>query len=322
MRIISFQQAAHRLRPTLVNPRLSQLIPEWIAHRHAEGHTERGVQAYKDKIGQFHAFAGDIHPREITEELVEDYRRDQMERCEASTARNVLTVLRSFCDWAVRKGYMDMNTAKLVAHPKVTPPNPDPLTREQIDQLLAICDQPPQSHKATWRRNRRAVYLMLYAGLRIAEVAGLEWRDIDLRRGTITIRKEIAKGKRARVVWIAEELEAELRAATRRRSHEAVIDQGETDEGQGKPLTVKSLAHIFERWLPTRGLTIHAHQLRKTFATELYLAGEEIPTIQRLLGHSDPKTTMRYIGASSLKERDAIMKLRFRPQAEPQPTEE
>jgi site-specific recombinase XerD len=99
----------------------------------------------------------------------------------------------------------------------------------------------------------------------------------------------------------------ELRCATSRRSSDAVIDQGD-----GTKLTPKSLAHIFERWLADRGLKIHPHQLRKTFATELYVAGEDLTTIQRLLGHKDPKTTMRYLGASAQKERDAVQKLRFR----------
>lgn len=57
---------------------------------------------------------------------------------------------------------------------------------------------------------------------------------------------------------------------------------------------------------------IHSHQLRKTFATELYLRGEDLATIQRLLGHADPKTTMRYIGASAMKEQEAVNRLTLR----------
>jgi integrase len=121
------------------------------------------------------------------------------------------------------------------------------------------------------------------------------------------VRKVGGKGGNSRVVPICEELGDERRCATSRRSSDAVIDQGD-----GTKLTPKSLAHIFERWLADRGLKIHPHQLRKTFATELYVAGEDLTTIQRLLGHKDPKTTMRYLDASAQKERDAVQKLRFR----------
>ncbi len=57
---------------------------------------------------------------------------------------------------------------------------------------------------------------------------------------------------------------------------------------------------------------VHAHQLRKTFATELYLRGEELVTIQRLLGRADFRPTMRYIGVSSATERAAVARLTFR----------
>jgi integrase/recombinase XerC len=315
MSIIYFQQAARRMCYTTprMAPTITMLILDWQQARCADGFRPHGVTAYGDKLRQFVVFAGDIPVTTIDDALVEAYKLHLSQRgLNSGTIRNALTVLRTFCAWCVARGYIDSNLALAVRHPRVEPPNPDPLTREQIALLLALCDAPPRSHKSTWRRNRRACFLMLYGGLRLAEAAGVEWRDVDLMRGEITIRREIAKGGRPRVVPICAELDAELRLATSRRHMDAVVDQGDAPGARGLALKVKSLAHIFERWLALRGLKIHSHQLRKTFATELYVAGEDIATIQRLLGHSDPKTTMRYIGASAPKERAAVQKLRFR----------
>lgn len=261
---------------------------------------------------RFVRFAGDVPPARITVDCIKDYKRDLMARVAPGTARHALTVVRAFLAWCVAERYAAENVALLVSHPHVEPPNPDPLTSDLITALLAALDAPQRSHKATWRRNRRAVCLMLYAGLRIAEVAGLEWRDIDLARREITIRREIAKGGRPRVVPICDELADELGRARYRLPSYRVVDQGDTRMQRGRKLDPKSLAHLFERWLPARGIEIHAHQLRKTFATELYVRGEDLATIQRLLGHADPKTTMRYIGASAQKERQAVEKLTFR----------
>jgi integrase/recombinase XerC len=309
MVLISFTQAARKYR----QPTLAALADPWLDDRRADGKRPRGVANYGDVFARFVVFVGsDVCVGAVSEETIKAYKRDLMSRVQAATARHALTVVRSFLAWCVAEGYVRENVALRVLHPTVEAPNPDPLSSEQIARLLAICDAPPRSHKATWRRNRRAVFLMLYAGLRLAEVAGLEWRDIDLRRGEITVRKEVAKGGRPRIVPIAEELDAELRVAGPRARHTFVVDQGDTPEGRKLGLTPKSLAHIFERWITGRGLDIHAHQLRKTFATELYLAGEDLITIQRLLGHADPKTTARYIGASSPKARAAVMKLKFR----------
>jgi site-specific recombinase XerD len=321
MGVIDFQQAARRLRQKQASmalpATLGELLSAWLRDRRADNKRPRGVENYEDVFRRFIRFSGDIPVEELTTELIQTYKVDLMQRVSAGTARHALTVVRMFCAWAVENHYLTYNPALAVQHPRVEVADPDPLTRAQIDELLAVLDKPSQTHKARWRRNRRAMYLMLYAGLRLSEVAGLKWRDVDLDRRTLTVRREIAKGGKSRVLPICVELYTELNAANVRKAEWAVVDQGETDEGQGKHLTPKSLAHIFERFLPRRGIHIHAHQLRKTFATELYVRGEDIATIQRLLGHSDPKTTMRYIGASSEKEQQAVERLRFRHESEP-----
>lgn len=302
--VVAFPSAPVRVSTKSVR----SLIPTWRTSRLADGLRPRGVSSYVAKMEQFLTWSGDLATSAITSELIQRYKVALYERgLAAGTIRHSLTVLRSFCGWCITQGLLESNPALLVAHPRVEGPDPDPLTRIQIDQLLDVMDLPPQSHKATWQRNRRAVALGLYAGMRIAEIAELKWGDIDLARGEIIIRRVAGKGGKSRVVPICDELEAELRLAKHMRASDAVVDQG-----NGKPLTVKSLAHIFERWLATRGIHIHAHQLRKTFATELYVAGEDLATIQRLLGHTDPKTTMRYLGASAPKERAAVQKLKFR----------
>lgn len=304
MTVIAFRGAKTRQAAQT----LEALIPNWRISRLADGRRPRGVASYVAKLEQFLVWSGAARPSEFSADLIARYKIALYERELASgTIRHCLTVLRSFGGYLVSQGLLVRNPALDVGHPKVEPPDPDPLTRAEIGQLLAVIDVPPQSHKKTWRRNRRAIMLGLYGGFRIAEIAELKWGDVDLARGEIIIRKKGGKGGKSRIVPVCEELDTELRLATRHQTTDAVVDQGD-----GRPLTIKSVAHIYERWLATRGITIHSHQLRKTFATELYVAGEDLATIQRLLGHSDPKTTMRYLGASAPKERAAVQKLKFR----------
>ena len=292
--------------------RLSDLVEPWLAERRDDNRRPRGVESYEDVFWRFIRFADDVPVDQLSETLIADYKHDLMTRVAPGTARHALTVVRSFCAWAVRKRYLAENVALLVVHPHVEDPDPDPLSREQIDQLLAALDVPSKSHPVTYQRNRRAVALMLYAGLRISETTGLERRDLDLDRRTIRVRREVAKFGKGRTVPMNDELLVELEAIRGYRATWAVVDQGD-GAGQGKPIRPKSLAHLFERWLARRlPFHIHAHQLRATFATELYVRGIDLATIQRLLGHKDPKTTMRYIGAYAEREQAAVAQLRFR----------
>ena len=294
------------------NPTVSELVPLWLADRRADGRRPRGIQNYREVFQRFIRFIGDPPITVLNSTVIYHYKRYLMERVSAGTARHALTVVRMFCAWAVQHGYLATNPAITIPHPTVLPPDPDPLSRADIARLLRALDVPPRTHRDTWGRTRRAVALMLYAGLRLAEVAGLEARDLDLDRRTITVRREVAKGGKPRIIPICDELATELEPLRTYEPTWAVVDQGDRPGKRGKHLTVKSLAHIFERFLPARGIRIHAHQLRRTFATELYVRGEDILTIQRLLGHTDPKTTIRYIGMVPLQERAAVARLTFR----------
>lgn len=306
-------RAGYTPHPAASQPAISALIPDWLRARRADGRRPSGIKAYGQKVQPFIAFAGDITVDRLSSDLIGDYKIHLSERnLEMSTVRNLLTVLRAFCAWCVAKRYLEENVALHVQHPHVEPPDPDPLSRVEIELLMEICDRPPQSYKWTWRRNRRTIYLMLYCGLRIAEVTELRRKDIDLDRGELIVRRAGGKGGKGRVVPFGEDVAAELEHVRGYAPGDAIIDQGEGPGRAGTPMGVKSVAHIFERWLARRGIDIHPHQLRKTFATELYLNGESLVTIQRLLGHADPKTTMRYIGASSEVEREAVHKLHFR----------
>lgn len=306
MTIVQFPMQARQSQ----TERIGDLIGDWAADRRADGWRPRGVEAYVIAMEHFVAWAGNPAPDAVNEQTMQRFKRAEATRnMSGGTIRNRLTCIRSFYDWAVAEGYAASNPVANVKNPRVTAPAPDPLRRDQITDLLRACDVASRPNRGTDPRSRRAVYLMLYAGLRIWEVAELRWADLDLERGILTVRPEGGKGGKSRMVPVADELAAELRRAQTIKPHYAVVDQ---QWRYGKKLKVKSLAHIFERWLPARGIHIHAHQLRKTFATELYISSRDLLLVQRCLGHADPKTTLRYIGGTTLLDRGAVFNLRFK----------
>lgn len=146
-------------------------------------------------------------------------------------------------------------------------------------------------------RDRAIVLVMLFGGLRSAEVRGLRLADIDM--GLCRVRV-LGKGGRERVVPVDQAFFAELGAYLREerpagcRAPECfVVLRGPTT---GRPLTEAGLRSLFRRHRASSGATrVRAHRLRHTYGTELASAGMDLLVLRELMGHASPQTTAGYV---------------------------
>jgi site-specific recombinase XerD len=218
----------------------------------------------------------------------------------------LLTTIRSHCRYCIRKRLRADDPTLEIDWPQRGETPPRALTSRELrllDQLLdAPLDELPSWRRPIRIRNQIAILLMLYAGLRISEVATLRWKDVDLDELMLMVRD--AKGGTFRVVPIHDRLAAALCMILDSERRGAVCGRC-----GGKQRSYKSLPHIFDRWLRDDGLEISAHQLRHTFATRLLWAGANLREIQRLLGHKSLATTEKYLALELEQKRKAVEKL-------------
>jgi site-specific recombinase XerC len=205
----------------------------------------------------------------------------------------MLTSVRSFCRFLIEEELIPNDPTAAIRWPRRRHLPPRALNSEEIEQLAAALRPPERMtdrQRWHWRRNRRVIFLMFYAGLRLAEVAALLWGDVDLKAGKILVRD--GKGGKARTLPVHRQLYTELLpASVGAPAHWAV-----TGKEDGTALNPKALAHVFERWLPSHGVDgISAHRLRHTFATQMLDAGVALCDIQEALGHTDISTTRIYL---------------------------
>ncbi len=265
----------------------------------------RGVSTYLRNIRHFLNWLGaDAAVADITEERIEAFQVAMSGRS-ASTIGQHLSAIRSYCRWCQRAGLRSDDPTVGIEWPKRAKRLPRALKRDELRQLEAILDQPlpllDRKRARVQRRDRRIVLLMLYAGLRRAEAAGLRWADVDLDEEQLLVNTEIAKGGVERVVPLHPRLVAELAQTPRDKRRGAVA--GHPD---GRCLSHKTIGTIFERWLRQSGLTISAHRLRHTCATMMLKAGADIRRIQKTLGHADLRVTEGYLDVVIEQQREAI----------------
>ncbi len=146
---------------------------------------------------------------------------------------------------------------------------------------------------------------MLYSsGLRVSELVGLDWRDIDDELGMLTVRA--GKGAKDRVVPIGEPALDALKAWRIVMPIPADPNAPVITNLRGTRLTTRSVENIVAQRIQDAGLTssVTPHGLRHSFATHLLNAGADLRSIQEMLGHASLATTQRYthVSVNRLKE--------------------
>jgi integrase/recombinase XerD len=140
-------------------------------------------------------------------------------------------------------------------------------------------------------RNRLMLRTAYGCGLRVSELTHLRVADVDGSRKVLWVRH--GKGNKDRGVPLPDRLLDELRAYWREHRPAVWLFAGPT----GRPLHVTVLQRSVQQARRAAGIRPAAtcHTLRHCFATHLLEAGTDLPTLQRLLGHSHLSTTLRYL---------------------------
>jgi len=134
-------------------------------------------------------------------------------------------------------------------------------------------------------------------GVRVSELVGLNWGDVDFRLGIVRV---LGKGSKERIVPIGEIALKTLRdygdEQTRQWKQAAKGEAPVFLNHRGKRITTRSVARIVEKQLKIVGIPVRMgpHGLRHTFATHLLNGGADLRAIQELLGHASLSTTQRY----------------------------
>lgn len=267
----------------------------------------RTIETYLKVVTRFAGWVGDESTlASIDADSIGRYQVARGHLAAATIAKD-LSGIRAYCRWCIRARLRSDDPTLELEWPKRIEPLPRALKLREmrlLDQVLAmplpILDIKKRHVIA---RSRRAILLMWYAGLRVSEVPALDWRDVDLDAGELTVRD--GKGGKDRGIAIHRRLRANLAETPDEKQRGAVCGHA-----NGKPISYKSMPHIFgPRYLGSHGLDISAHQLRHSFAVNLLRAGADIRQIQVQMGHASLETTQRYLALDFDDKRRAIDKL-------------
>ena len=212
-----------------------------------------------------------------------------------------LSAIKSFLRFLLREGVIERDPTLHIGSPKKDQPLP---TYLPVDDMFRLLDAPPLD-TPTGLRDRAILEVLYSCGLRVSELVGLNWNEIDANLEVVRVK---GKGNKERIVPIGRKA---LEALDRYRAHLSALvvpkrrhSLSATSSAslpvflntRGERLTTRSVARLVAGYARDCGIALKTspHALRHTFATHLLDAGADLRAIQELLGHSSLSTTQKY----------------------------
>jgi len=248
-------------------------------------------------IGAIRGFAAYFHrsPDQLGAEEIRQYQLHLVERELHPRSIRIQTAALRFLYRKVLRRQLFADDAPLPKIIRHQPPTV--LSRGEVARLIEAA--PNLRHKT--------ILMTLYStGIRCSELCHLRPEDIDKERMVIRIRQ--GKGGKDRDVPLSEKLREQLRTHYRAvRQRNGWLFPSLQTRRPDQPITQKAVWHACRQASRRAGISksVHPHTLWHSFATHMFDDGAELPVIQTLLGHSDPRDTMVYVHLSTRRLRSA-----------------
>ncbi|WP_417642376.1 tyrosine-type recombinase/integrase [Enterobacter kobei] len=251
----------------------------------------------------------------------------------AVTVNNYMTSMYAVFQFGVENGYLHDNPFKGISPLRESRVAPDPLTRDEFIRLIEACRS--QQTKNLWS-------LSVYTGIRPGELCALAWEDIDLKAGTMMIRRNLAKGTFTvpktqagtnRVIHLInpaiEALKSQMEFTRLGKEHLVEVhlrEYGRTDiqkctfvflpsvtarsNRHGEHFTVDSVRQTWDTAVKRAGIRHRkSYQSRHTYACWSLTSGANPAFIANQMGHADAQMVFQVYGKWMSENNDAQVAL-------------
>lgn len=287
--------AQYDIKPALVphgHPDLAAKVKLFLAGKKLEGLSPLTLDSYALEL---RIFAEHI-PKATEDITTSDIRLflGDFNHLKTSSVSKKLSVLKSMFGWLANEGVISKDVTKQIKQPKKEKRVPKALTIEELEMIREACITP---------RERALIEVYYATGARLSEVQKLNRQDIDYQSMSVMV---VGKGTKERRVFFSFKSMYHLKKYLMRR----------VDDIDALFITLRRPY----RRLSTKGIqreikiiaarsevkkNVHTHVFRHTFATLMLQNGAGLVAVQKLLGHSDPNTTMTYVSLTDEKKKQS-----------------
>ncbi len=272
--------------------------------RSEENKSPLTLESYTRSLRLFSDLAGINTPQDINKGLVRVYKSElHLYRTRAGgelsirSKNHYLTVLRAFLRYLVQEEELDVYPPDRITRFKEQERQVKVLYSEDLERLL----EAPDTNTRSGKRDKAMLELFFSTGLRLAELRGLNTKDLNFKTREISVR---GKRGKIRVVFLSDAAADALQAYMESRIDDLTplfIRNPEraamaAPPGENFRLSRISIYNCVKKCALKAGIVSDPspHTLRHSFATDLLRNGADLRSVQEMLGHKDLSTTQIY----------------------------
>ncbi len=284
-----------------VNEKSKEYLSDFKSYLKVEKNfSKHTIRAYVQDIMNFLIWANEKELNKIDAKDFSDYLYfiGQMNYTKTTVARKIASI-RAFYRFLYTMEIVDYNPTDTTKGPKLPKSLPDFLTTEEIENLLAnIKITTPAGY-----RNRVIFELLWVSGMRISELSGLNFENLNLEQNEI---KVFGKGSKERIVLVPNKTK-ELILNYINNVYNLISEKNITPSSPlfinntGYRLQNQSIRKALKQVVESVELKKHVtpHVFRHSFATRLLENGADLRVVQELLGHASISNTQIYTHVST-----------------------
>lgn len=265
--------------------------------------SEHTARAYKSDILSFLIWLEDLSCLDVNYNKVRDYLHFiQKFEYKKTTIGRKISSIRTFYKYLCREKLLDNNPATNLNSPKKPKSLPKFLTPDEVELILnnIKIDTP------TRYRNKTILELLWATGMRVSELSGLNFENLNLEQNEITV---FGKGAKERIVLITDRAKTYLQNYIS--NARPLIAQGfDVRQDDNSPVFInntgyrlqnKTIRNAINEIVETLQLPkkVTPHMFRHSFATKLIENGADLRVVQELLGHASISNTQIYTHVST-----------------------
>jgi len=257
------------------------------------GASKNTLSAYRSDLNIFSKWLNQRPFTSVDKKLVQEYfNYRKKSNLSAASQSRILTCLHSFFQYLLNNQKMTYDPTEQMDYPKLEKKLPIFLNIQEVENLM----EAPNTNSIYGQRDRAMLELLYSCGLRVSELIGLSYHNLNLKEEFVRVH---GKGNKERMLPLGE-VAIDFLDQYEKNSRKVLLKNGQCDSyflsNRGSAMTRQNFFYIIKGYAATAGIDkpISPHSLRHAFATHLVQKGADLRSVQLMLGHSDISSTQLY----------------------------